>query len=121
MKVVNRTRIDIDLPGFQIDPHHIYVRRSEDYHVGKRMGGELELSGFTPTELRNLHGITKTFAAVDKVTGELPPEALDMPEVKNMIDATDKMREHLARIPSLELLEQFERETDDGWYLYPRT
>jgi hypothetical protein len=119
-RIINRTSIGIDVRGFEIDHQHVYIERSENYFVGKRFGGVLELSSFTPDELRNLHSVSQTFAAVDAATADLPPEVLEQPEVKHMLAATEKMRAHVASLPSLELLEQFEQETEDGWYLYPR-
>jgi hypothetical protein len=120
VKIINRCSIGIDVKGFEIDRQHVFISRSHLYHVGKRFGGELELGGFTPDELRRLHSVTGTFTKVEELTKDLPAEVVQEPAVQRMIDATQKMRAHLASLPSLELVEQFERETDDGWYLYPR-
>lgn len=120
MKIINRTSIGIDVRGFELDHKHMYIERSENYFVGKRFGELRELHSFAPDELRNLHSIAKTFALFDKMKAELTPEGLALPSIKYMMDSIEKMRAHLATLPSLELLEQFERETEDGWYLYPR-
>lgn len=120
MKIINRTAIGIDVQGFSLDPRHVRIPRSEDYFVGKRFGGELELSGFTPGELRSLHTVKGSIAAVDATASQLPAHALELPEVKRMREAAESMRRHLAKLPSLEVLEQFEAETEDGFYLYPR-
>lgn len=120
MKIVNRTRIELDVRGFQIDQHHVHVQRSENYHVGKRIGSELELGCFSPKELRDLHKLCESLERVLAVQRELPPELLEKAEVIEMRKRVENMRAHVAQLPSLELLEQFEAESEDGWYLYPR-
>jgi hypothetical protein len=120
MKIINRTNTELDLRGYQLDAQHIRVPRSEGYFLGKRFCGVLELGSFSPDELRSLHSLDRSFDEIRRAQGDLPPEALQIPGIKNMEDALSKMRRHLATLPSLELLEQFESETEDGLYLYPR-
>lgn len=120
MKIINRTSIGIDVKGFVLDQEHVHISRAHEYHLGKKFGAVLELGGFEPDELRSIHSTKKMVEVVEGFRAELPPEELDRPEFARLWAAVQSHKEHLSALPSLELLEQFEAEEEDGFYLYPK-
>lgn len=122
MNIINRTGKGFVIAGAEVNgTTTIHVRRSEEFHIGKRLCGELELDGFTPEELRDMHGLLASCDVVESIVAKLPAAVTALPAIATMASTTTQMRKHITtELPSLELLAQLEAEQDDGFYLYPR-